>query len=222
MDDRYYNQGRRRGPIVAGHPDREPGYRSTHSGTYDGNTYGASPSDVPRYGPQYGAGERFDQGYGDQGYGDGGPTGSGYARYAASGFYPADHPLQRGGYGRTAYPYQRSFRGSEERSGQGFYGDRREEGEFRGKGPRGYQRADERIQDDVNDRLSDDPRLDASDIEVTVKSSEVTLSGEVASRADKRRAEDCVESVSGVTNVQNNLRVRQSGESSRTSTLTQA
>lgn len=213
MDDRDYENGRRRGPIVAGHPDREARYRG-HGGTYDGSTYG---DDVPRYGPQYGAGDRF-----DQGYGDGGPTGGNYARYAASGFYPADHPLQRGGYSRTAYPYQRSFRGSEERSGQGFYGDRRNDGEHRGKGPRGYQRADERIEEDVNDRLSEDPQLDASNIEVSVKSSEVTLSGEVGSRADKRRAEDCVEAVSGVTNVQNNLRVRQRPEDDRNATLTQA
>lgn len=213
MDDRDHEYGRRRGPIVAGHPDREPRYQG-QAGTYDGNSYG---DDVPRYGPQYGAGDRF-----DQGYGDGGPTGGNYARYAASGFYPADHPLQRGGYARTGYPYQRSFRGSEERSGQGYYGERRNDGEHRGKGPRGYQRADERIQEDVNDRLSDDPRLDASGIEVSVTSSEVTLSGEVASRADKRRAEDCVERVSGVTNVQNNLRIRQRSEDDRNATLTQA
>ncbi len=214
MDDRDYERGRRRGPIVAGHPDREPGGYASHGGTYDGSTYG---SNVPRYGRQYGSNDHFDQGYGDDG-----PTGSGYARYAASGFYPSDHPLERGGYARTAYPYQRSFRGSEERSGQGYYGERRNEGQFRGKGPRGYQRADERIQDDVNDRLSEDPHLDASDIEVSVKASEVTLNGEVATRADKRRAEDCVEKVSGVTNVQNNLRIRQRPEPDRSSTLTQA
>lgn len=213
MDDRDYENGRRRGPIVAGHPDREPGYGRQHE-TYDAND---GSRNVPRYGRQYGSGDRFDQGYGDDG-----PTGSNYARYAASGFYPADHPLQRGGFARSGYPYQRSFRGSDERSGSGYYGDRRTDGEHRGKGPRGYQRADERIQEDVNDRLSDDPLLDASDIEVSVKSSEVTLTGEVASRADKRRAEDCVEGVSGVTNVQNNLRVRQRPDDDRRATLTQA
>ncbi|MCD2178134.1 BON domain-containing protein [Rhizobium sp. C1] len=217
MDDRDYEHGRRRGPIVAGHPDREPRERG-HAGTYDRSTYGG---DHPRPGaPRYGRQEGYSDGF-DQGYGDGGPTGSGYARYAASGFYPSDHPFQRGGYARTAYPYQHSFRGREERGGQGYYGERRDEGEFRGKGPRGYQRADERIEEDVNDRLSDDHHLDASDIEVSVKASEVTLTGEVNSRADKRRAEDCVESVSGVTNVQNNLRVRGTSDP-RSATLTQA
>lgn len=38
---------------------------------------------------------------------------------------------------------------------------------------------------------------------------EVTLKGTVDSRTAKRRAEDIAESVSGVTNVENRLRVRQ-------------
>jgi osmotically-inducible protein OsmY len=54
--------------------------------------------------------------------------------------------------------------------------------------------------------------LDASDIEVEVSGSEVTLSGEVGSRSDKRRAEDIAEDISGVSQVQNNLRVRRSDE----------
>ena len=76
-----------------------------------------------------------------------------------------------------------------------------------GRGPRGYKRSDERIREDVNDRLSDDPIIDASDVEVSVNNGEVTLSGTVNSRTDKRRTEDIAESVSGVTHVQNNLRV---------------
>lgn len=77
----------------------------------------------------------------------------------------------------------------------------------RGKGPKNYKRSSERIKEDVNDRLSDSWMLDASDIEVEVKGSEVTLNGTVDSRNSKRRAEDAAESISGVTHVQNNLRV---------------
>ncbi|MDP4034139.1 MAG: BON domain-containing protein [Pseudorhodobacter sp.] len=88
---------------------------------------------------------------------------------------------------------------------------RRREEDHRGKGPRGYQRSDDRIREDVSDRLSDDPRIDASDVEVLVESSEVTLAGEVASKAAKRCAEDCADAVSGVTHVQNNLRVKRTG-----------
>ena len=93
-------------------------------------------------------------------------------------------------------------------------GQRREADDHRGKGPRGYRRSDARILEDVNDRLSDDPALDASDIEVSIDNGEVTLSGQVTDRWEKRRAEDCADHVSGVTHVQNNLRVRVSGEGS--------
>lgn len=82
------------------------------------------------------------------------------------------------------------------------------QGKFRGKGPRNYQRSDERVSEDINDRLADDYLIDASDIEVTVRSCEVTLSGMVENRDAKRRAEDIAESVSGVKNVENRLRVR--------------
>ena len=81
--------------------------------------------------------------------------------------------------------------------------------EHRGRGPKGYRRSDERIKEDVNDRLSDDYYLDASDVEVTVSNTEVTLTGTVNNRNDKRRAEDLAESVSGVSNVENRLRVKQ-------------
>jgi osmotically-inducible protein OsmY len=81
------------------------------------------------------------------------------------------------------------------------------EGNHRGKGPRGYKRSDGRVMEDVNDRLTDYSHLDASDIEVTVVDGVVKLEGWVDSRWAKRSAEDIVETVSGVKDVQNNLRV---------------
>lgn len=87
--------------------------------------------------------------------------------------------------------------------------DVRQASHHRGRGPKGYQRSDARIMEDVNDRLTDDPHIDASEIEVSVSNREVTLSGTVNSRFEKRHAEDIAESVSGVTHVQNNLRVQQ-------------
>jgi len=79
--------------------------------------------------------------------------------------------------------------------------------DYRGRGPKGYKRSDERIREDISDRLSDDPRVDASDVEVTVNESEVILAGNVPDRYAKRRAEDIADSVSGVRNVENRLRV---------------
>ena len=76
-----------------------------------------------------------------------------------------------------------------------------------GRGPKGYRRSDQRITEDVCDRLADDPYVDASDIEVSVKDGEVTLSGMVHSRHEKRNAEECIEHLSGVKDVHNHLRV---------------
>lgn len=87
--------------------------------------------------------------------------------------------------------------------------DRYRKGEYRGKGPKNYSRSDDRVKEDVNDRLSDDPFIDASDIDVTVSNGEVTLTGTVDHRSTKRRAEDLAEAVSGVKNVENRLRVSQ-------------
>lgn len=83
---------------------------------------------------------------------------------------------------------------------------RRELDKHRGKGPKNYKRSDARIEEEINDMLTDDPYVDASEIEVTVKNGEVTLTGTVDNRVTKRRAEDIVEQVSGVTHVENRLR----------------
>ncbi|WP_454714233.1 BON domain-containing protein [Caulobacter segnis] len=84
---------------------------------------------------------------------------------------------------------------------------RQEDGAHRGRGPKGYRRSDERIREDVSDRLTDDSWLNASDVEVAVLDGDVTLTGAVRSREDKKRAEALAESVTGVDNVQNNLRI---------------
>jgi BON domain len=90
------------------------------------------------------------------------------------------------------------------------------EGPFAGRGPKGYQRADSRIREDVADRLTDAPDIDASEIEITVNNGEVTLSGTVRDRYQKRRSEDVSEGVPGVRDVHNNLSVsrRQEGSTS--------
>ncbi|HEY8565179.1 MAG TPA: CBS domain-containing protein [Beijerinckiaceae bacterium] len=81
-----------------------------------------------------------------------------------------------------------------------------------GRGPKGYKRTDDRIREDVSDRLFDDAGLDASDIDVSVADGEVTLAGTVRRREDRRRAEDIAHEVRGVGHVQNNLRVGAAGQ----------
>jgi osmotically-inducible protein OsmY len=84
-------------------------------------------------------------------------------------------------------------------------------GPYTGRGPRGYQRSDDRIREDVCERFSQHGMLDATDVDVTVVGGEVTLRGSVPSRWAKREAEDLTESVSGVRDVHNELRVSQPG-----------
>jgi osmotically-inducible protein OsmY len=76
------------------------------------------------------------------------------------------------------------------------------------RGPKGYKRSDERIREDVNDRLSEQDHFDPSEIEVAVANSEVTLTGTVQSRHEKFLAEEIADDVNGVLDVHNQLRVR--------------
>jgi HSP20 family molecular chaperone IbpA len=86
---------------------------------------------------------------------------------------------------------------------------RQEDGPHRGKGPRNYKRSDDRIREDVSDRLSDDPYVDASDIDIKVEDGNVILSGRVDHRESRRRAVQLAESVRGVNNVESHLRTGQ-------------
>jgi osmotically-inducible protein OsmY len=79
----------------------------------------------------------------------------------------------------------------------------------RGSGRRGYARSDDRVREDVCDRLTHDPRIDASGIAVSCYEGEVTLSGTVGRREARQRAEDCALQVAGVRNVQNDLHVHE-------------
>ncbi len=94
--------------------------------------------------------------------------------------------------------------------GQGAQPSRREQsyaGSHAGRGPRGYRRSDTRISEDVHERLTDHPDIDAGEIEVQVQDGEVTLTGTVDDRGAKYLAEDVAAGVSGVREVMNLLKV---------------
>lgn len=78
----------------------------------------------------------------------------------------------------------------------------------RGRGPRGYVRPDERILEDVCDRLFVDDEVDASEVTVDVDDGVVTLEGSVAASWEKRRIDNLVRACSGVREVRDLLRVR--------------
>jgi osmotically-inducible protein OsmY len=84
------------------------------------------------------------------------------------------------------------------------------------RGPKGYKRSDERIREDVNDRLAEQHEVDPSEIEVAVSNGDVTLTGTVNSRHEKFLAEEIADDVSGVNDVQNQLRVRREQQQSQT------
>jgi hypothetical protein len=75
----------------------------------------------------------------------------------------------------------------------------------KGRGPKGYKRSDESIYDDVCQLLTMSSRVDASQIEVSVKDGIVYLEGKIQSRQMKKFAELEIDHVSGVHDVQNRL-----------------
>jgi hypothetical protein len=80
------------------------------------------------------------------------------------------------------------------------------EGPYSGIGPQGYQRSDDRIFEEVCERLTHHGQIDASNIEVEVNEGEVTLKGNVNNRHIKRMAEDTIATVPGVMDVHNQLK----------------
>jgi hypothetical protein len=76
----------------------------------------------------------------------------------------------------------------------------------RGRGPKGYTRSDERLLERICERLTDDPRIDASDIEVEVKDQIASLRGCVDDRRTKYAVEELVDAC-GVRGIDNQLRV---------------
>ncbi|KAA0598562.1 osmotically-inducible protein OsmY [Azospirillum lipoferum] len=210
--------------------ERNLGDRTYGSGDYRNRDYGSRSYGSRDYGSQgggYGGGYESSRDRGDWDRGD-------MSRRDFGGGYQRDDYRDRSwGEDRGGMYRSQESRGYGENRGRGeqrgfweqagdeiasWFGDddaerRRHEDQMRasrhrGRGPRGYSRSDERVREDVSDRLTDDAYIDASDIEVSVSGGEVTLTGMVPDRNTKRRAEDVAESVSGVSHVQNNLRVR--------------
>ena len=86
-----------------------------------------------------------------------------------------------------------------------YYNDEFSGEDFTGVGPKGYERSDARIHEDVCEMLMWDPALDAREITVEVEDGIVNLSGSVSNRRMKRRAEDLADQVAGVNDIHNRL-----------------
>jgi osmotically-inducible protein OsmY len=76
-----------------------------------------------------------------------------------------------------------------------------------GTGPLGRRRSDDSLAAEIHEILTQDPELDTTDIEVEVAGGAVTLTGTVDSGDARMLAEELVESLTGVREVHNRLRV---------------
>ena len=164
------------------------------------------------YGSQ-GFGAQGSQGvYGPQGFGSQGGIGPRGSEYGFGSGYSSSGGYSREGYGASQFGQGGSSDQWRARdvSGQGLGTS----GSYRGMGPKNYTRSDERIREDLNEKLTDAHDIDASGLSVEVNNGVATLTGSVDQRWMKHRAEDLAESCSGVRDVNNQIRVAapQSGQ----------
>lgn len=75
------------------------------------------------------------------------------------------------------------------------------------RGPKGYQRSDERLREDISERLMQSHDVDSSEVTVNVASGKVTLEGTVPNRYMKHYIEDLVDACPGVQDIDNRVRV---------------
>jgi osmotically-inducible protein OsmY len=200
-----------------GSTGRYSGYGNFGQGDYSqsGRGYGQGNYGQPNYSmgrPSYG------QEYGSSGTSDYGRSNFGSGRhdresdYSRSGSsYGSTREGGYGGYGgqggwREPYGEGQQY-GSGQQSGWGSSS----QGMHRGKGPKNYQRSDERVKEMLCERLHDDPDIDASEVTISVQGGRITLDGTVDSRRTKNAIEDVAEQI-GSQDVQNNLRVQKSSE----------
>jgi osmotically-inducible protein OsmY len=75
-------------------------------------------------------------------------------------------------------------------------------------GPKNYQRSDERLKEQIIERLMESSSVDIGNLECEVKDGVVTLSGTVETRSDRYQIENVVDDVWGVKDIANNMRVK--------------
>ena len=144
---------------------------------------------------------------------------SGYGRGNASRYSESQYGQRRpwrdptgrdfGGGGFRSRGDDYSWRGPEY-SGGGDYGYDRYAPTQRpfNRGPKGYQRSDERLKEDISERLMQSEHVDSSDVTVNVIAGKITLEGNVPTRYMKHYIEDLADGCPGVQDIENRIRVR--------------
>ena len=219
----YYSQRGNQGSSMQSNPRGMYGERNQQNAGYgesQGREYGAYSSQAQ----PYQGSQRQDSGDYPQ-YNRGGMTGQ--ERYYGSPEYGAQGPQTQGGYPqgdygtrsfgqRTQALHEYGTNGSEVSRATTGWGPASRG--YRGLGPLNYTRSDERIREDLNERLTDADDLDASGITVEVSNGVAILSGSVDERWMKHRAEDLADSCSGVRDVRNQIQVKSSTQRNASTT----
>jgi len=185
-------------------------YGSGSSYNREGSSYGREGSygsgSYGREGSSYGSGSSYNR-EGERDFGNAGLRGRSEIPWGARGGAFSENRGPSGpSYGRSSS--ENSIANFGNRTRQDVNLSSGAQSSFYGRGPKGYARSDERIREDVCERLSEHDEVDASDVEVTVKDREVTLTGTVETRRMKHLAEDIADSISGVEDVHNRISVR--------------
>jgi hypothetical protein len=185
-----------------GYENRPPYFYDSMSGYgMGGMTSPSERGNLARMAGQGGGSTGVGYGPGGEFYGAGHHGGPGEGRFEPWGESP-DWPRQQGGRLESERDFARGRTWEMSRSSP-----EDERRSFRGRGPQNYRRSDERIREDVCDRLTEDQDIDASNIQVLVDNGEVTLEGQVDERRVKWMAEEVASRCLGVADVHNHLRV---------------
>jgi hypothetical protein len=207
------------------HKFHDNGFRQGHSGRerFPGGEWGASSefgrntgyreSDTFERGADFDRDERDDESFNPE-----------YARSRFAEPYTSRQVARS----RFAEPYTGGqFARSQYGMGANYYGDsldhssrgygQRESANlgFSGVGPKGYKKSDERLHEEACEALYRNPWVDASEIDVKVKDGVITVSGTVQGRDEKREAESCMENISGVVDIRNELRLLEKSQPQR-------
>lgn len=75
-------------------------------------------------------------------------------------------------------------------------------------GPKGYQRSDERMREEICDELMQTDHIDSSEVTVDVTGAKVTLDGSVPERWMKHAIEDLAAACPGVQDVDDRIRIK--------------
>jgi osmotically-inducible protein OsmY len=146
------------------------------------------------------------------GYGgtDRGFRGGGYGGYGREGYPQQGHWQQ--GYGQQGHwqqGYGQQGYGQQGYGQQGYWQQGYGQQQPRvGRPPKGFQRSDERVREEISEIIMRTYWIDAGDVTIEVRDGEVTLTGTVDDRQQKRAIEDVAEQVLGVKDVHNQIRVQ--------------